>query len=118
MTLTIEMVDDYFNQRPWYWTDGNGHFRANISGRARKGWKSIGRFLDVKEAKIVYERYQQIINNYIPKAEPQQPEPGLQLDMDGNLIPFRPKGKGIPTQESMWDWQKLEELKRRKVNHD
>ena len=60
MTLTIEMVDRYFAQRPWYWTDGT-HFRANISGRSRKGWKSIGHFLDAKEAKAYYKRYQAIM---------------------------------------------------------
>lgn len=56
MTLTIEMVDNYFRQRPYYWTDGI-HFRANLSYRARKGWKYIGRFLDAKEAKAYYKLY-------------------------------------------------------------
>lgn len=60
MTLTIEMVDAYFQQRPYYWTDGV-HFRANLSGRARKGWKYLGRFLDAKEAKAYYERYLEIV---------------------------------------------------------
>jgi len=54
-TLTIEAVDDYFRQRPYYWTDGI-HFRCNLSGRGRKGWRYLGRFLDAKEAKIYYER--------------------------------------------------------------
>jgi len=55
MMLTIEMVDNYFQQRPYYYTDGI-HFRANLSGRKRKGWRYLGRFLDAKEAKVYYER--------------------------------------------------------------
>lgn len=53
--LTIEVVDNYFQQRPYYWADGT-HFRANLSGRQRKGWRYLGRFLDAKEARIYYEK--------------------------------------------------------------
>ena len=53
--LTIEMVDNYFRQRPYYWTDGI-HFRPNLSGRQCKGWKYLGRFLNAKEAKIYYQK--------------------------------------------------------------
>jgi len=53
--LTAEQVDNYFRQRPYYWTDGI-HFRANLSGRRRKGWKYLGRFLDAKEAQVYYEK--------------------------------------------------------------
>ena len=61
MTLTTEMVDNYFRQRPYYWTDGV-HFRANLSSRKRQGWKYIGRFLDCKEAKAYYKIYQNYMN--------------------------------------------------------
>ena len=62
MALTIEIVDNYFRQRPYYWTDGT-HFRSNLSGRKRKGWQYIGRFLDAKEAKAYYERAKGICPN-------------------------------------------------------
>ncbi len=55
MELTIEAVDNYFRQRPYYWTDGV-HFRCNLSHRKCKGWQYLGRFLDAKEAKAYYER--------------------------------------------------------------
>jgi hypothetical protein len=66
MALTIEKVDSYFQQRPYYWTDGI-HFRANLSGRKRKGWRYLGRFLNSKEAKAYYERAKEVCPSAFPE---------------------------------------------------
>jgi len=54
MILTPESVDKYFQDRPYYWTDGT-HFRSRLSRRQSKGWRYIGRFHNAKEARAQYE---------------------------------------------------------------
>jgi len=50
---TVEDVENYFRQRPYYFTDGK-HFYANPSHRKAKGLHYIGRFPNAKEARQFY----------------------------------------------------------------
>ncbi len=58
MTLGETLVRDYFRQRPYYYTDGKGHFFSHVSHRKAQGLKYVGRFLNAKEAR----KYWNILN--------------------------------------------------------
>lgn len=45
------------------------------------------------------------------KAAPGMPEAGMQDTMSGERVPFYPKGKGKPTQISMEEQRRLQELR-------
>jgi len=56
--MVIETGDDvarYFAERPWYYTDGRGHFVRSPSMRQMRGLKPVGRFRNAKEASVYWE---------------------------------------------------------------
>lgn len=53
------------------------------------------------------------INPTVPPPEPGMPEAGMQTDIFGYAKPYVPKGKGKVTQESLEDWQKLVDLRKK-----
>ncbi len=61
MTLTEESVENYFKQRPYYYTDDGTHFYANPSYRKMKSLHYVGRYIDAKEARLDWQRDQQIL---------------------------------------------------------
>lgn len=63
MELTVKIVEDYFRQRPYYWTDSKGHFFSHVSHRKAQGLKYVGRFLDAKEARKYWELIENILNH-------------------------------------------------------
>ena len=58
---TVEDIENYFRQRPYYFTDDGTHFYANPSHRKAKGLHYIGRFLGAKEARQRYNETQRIL---------------------------------------------------------
>ncbi len=60
-TAAIERVEDYFRQRPYYYTDGLGHFFSHVSHRKAKGLRYVGRFLNAKEARKYWEERESIV---------------------------------------------------------
>lgn len=57
----LQIIEDYFASRPYYYTDGKGHFFANPSHRKAKNLQYVGRFPNAKEARRVWE-YRQAAN--------------------------------------------------------
>lgn len=66
MTLTAEMVDNYFRQRRRYYTNGKqfttyGSYR-HLAQLKSQGFIDLGWFLDAKEARCFYLQHKETID--------------------------------------------------------